>query len=118
MAKKDYYEILGVTKSASPEEIKKSYRQLALKYHPDRNKGDKSAESKFKDISEAYEVLEDENKRQIYDSYGSDAVNNMNNAGGGGGTQGDPFGGFGGFNRGGGGFQGFHVSWLILFNRF
>ena len=74
--------------------------------------------SKFKDISEAYEVLEDENKRQIYDSYGSDAVNNMNNAGGGGGTQGDPFGGFGGFNRGGGGFQGFHVSWLILFNRF
>lgn len=104
---KDYYKILGLQRTSTKADIKKKYFELAKKYHPDVNK-EKDAESKFKDISEAYEVLEDENKRQIYDSYGSDAVNNMNNAGGGGGTQGDPFGGFGGFNRGGGGFQGFH----------
>ncbi len=67
----DYYEILGVSKSSTPEEIKKAYRKLALKYHPDRTKGDKEAEEKFKKISEAYAVLSDKEKRQQYDTYGS-----------------------------------------------
>lgn len=68
---KDYYEILGLSKSATNEEIKKSYRNLAFKYHPDRNPDDKSAEEKFKQISEAYNVLGDEKKRSDYDRYGS-----------------------------------------------
>lgn len=68
---KDYYQLLGVNKTASPEEIKKAYRKLALKYHPDRNKGDKEAEEKFKAINEAYAVLSDAKKRQEYDSFGS-----------------------------------------------
>ena len=72
MSGKDYYKILGVSKSASPEEIKKAYRKLALKYHPDRNKGDKSAEAKFKDISEAYAVLSDQKKKKQYDTFGAD----------------------------------------------
>lgn len=67
----DYYEILGVSKTASAAEIKKAYRKLALKYHPDKNNGDKNAEAKFKQISEAYAVLSDQNKRQQYDTYGS-----------------------------------------------
>lgn len=66
----DYYEVLEVNKNASPEEIKKAYRKQALKYHPDRNPGDAQAEKKFKDIAEAYEVLSDEKKRQIYDAHG------------------------------------------------
>ena len=64
MAKKDYYEVLGVPKSASSEEIKKSYRKLALKYHPDKNKNDKGAEAKFKEASEAYHVLSDKERRK------------------------------------------------------
>ncbi|HIJ79855.1 MAG: DnaJ domain-containing protein [Desulfobulbaceae bacterium] len=67
----DYYKLLGVDKKASKEEIKKAYRKLALKYHPDRNKGNKEAEEKFKKISEAYAVLSDQEKRQQYDTYGS-----------------------------------------------
>lgn len=67
---KDYYAILGVSKTASPEEIKKQFRKLALKYHPDRNPGDKQAEAKFKEISEAYEVLSDSEKRAKYDQFG------------------------------------------------
>jgi len=70
MAYKDYYAILGVPRDATQEEIKRAYRKLALKYHPDRNPGNKEAEEKFKEISEAYEVLSDPEKRAIYDSYG------------------------------------------------
>ena len=70
MAKKDYYEILGVNKSTSPEDLKKSYRKLALKYHPDRNKGDKESEAKFKEASEAYHILSDKERRAQYDQFG------------------------------------------------
>ncbi len=72
MAGKDYYKILGVSKNASPEEIKKAYRKLALKYHPDRNKGNKAAEAKFKEINEAYAVLSDPEKRKQYDTFGAE----------------------------------------------
>lgn len=72
MAGKDYYMILGVDRTASPEEIKKAYRKLALKYHPDRNKGDKAAEAKFKEVSEAYAVLSDPEKRKQYDTFGAE----------------------------------------------
>jgi curved DNA-binding protein len=72
MTAKDYYKILGISKSASTDEIKKAYRKLAMKYHPDRNKGDKDAEERFKDISEAYAVLSDKEKRKQYDMYGSE----------------------------------------------
>lgn len=70
MAKRDYYEILGVPKNASIEEIKKAYRKLALKYHPDHNPGDKQAEERFKEATEAYEVLSDSKKRATYDQFG------------------------------------------------
>ena len=76
MAGKDYYNILEVQKSASPEEIKKAYRKLALKYHPDRNKGDKSAEARFKSISEAYAVLSDPEKKKQYDMFGAEGFQN------------------------------------------
>jgi curved DNA-binding protein len=72
MPGKDYYKILGVARSASNEEIKKAYRKLALKYHPDRNKGDKVAEDRFKEISEAYAVLSDSEKKKQYDMFGAD----------------------------------------------
>ena len=70
----DYYEVLGVSRSASPEDIKKAYRKLAMKFHPDRNPGDKEAEEKFKQSTEAYEVLSDSSKRQIYDTYGLEGL--------------------------------------------
>ncbi len=76
MSGKDYYKILGVDKSASPEEIKKAYRKLALKYHPDHNEGDKSAEAKFKDLNEAYAVLRDPEKKQQYDMFGAEGFQN------------------------------------------
>ncbi len=74
MAKRDYYEILGVSKSATADEIKKAYRQMALKFHPDRNPGNKESEEKFKEAAEAYEVLSDSEKRQRYDQYGHDGL--------------------------------------------
>ncbi len=74
MRKRDYYEVLGVSNNAGDEEIKRAYRKLALKYHPDRNKGDKTAEEKFKEAAEAYEVLRDDEKRQIYDQFGHEGL--------------------------------------------
>ena len=94
MSKRDYYEVLGVSKNASDDEIKKAYRKLAIKYHPDKNPGNKEAEEKFKEISEAHEVLSDKQKRARYDQFGHAGVN----GGAGGGAYGNPFGGFGGQN--------------------
>ena len=70
MAKRDYYEVLGVPRNASKEDLKKAYRKVAMKYHPDRNKGDRQAEDKFKEASEAFEVLGDQEKRSRYDQFG------------------------------------------------
>ena len=95
--KRDYYEVLGVEKGASAEEIKKAYRKSAMKYHPDRNPGDKTAEEKFKEIGEAYEVLSDDNKRARYDQFGFAGVDPNYGAGQGGGAYGGGFGGFGDF---------------------
>ena len=70
MAKRDYYEVLGVDKNVTPEELKKAYRKLALQYHPDRNPGDKEAEEKFKEAAEAYDVLSNPDKKARYDQFG------------------------------------------------
>jgi molecular chaperone DnaJ len=116
MAKRDYYKVLDVPRSASADEIKKSYRRLAMKFHPDRNPGDKEAEEKFKEAKEAYEVLSDDSKRALYDQHGHDGIEAARQGGGarGGGFEGgeafgdifgdvfaDMFGGSGG-RRGGG----------------
>ena len=81
-AKRDYYEVLGVSKDASADDIKKAYRKAAMKYHPDRNPGDKTAEEKFKEAGEAYEVLSDADKRARYDQYGFAGVDPNFGAGG------------------------------------
>ena len=94
--KRDYYEVLGVQKSATAEEIKKAYRKAAMKYHPDRNPGDKEAEAKFKEVGEAYEVLSDDSKRQRYDQFGFAGVD-PSYGGGGNGPYGAGFSGFGDF---------------------
>ncbi len=90
---KDFYQILGVSKSASADELKKAYRKLAMKYHPDKNPNDKAAEEKFKEISHAYDILSDEQKRAAYDRYGHDAFTQggMGGAGGGAGAAGFDF---------------------------
>lgn len=103
MSKKDFYQTLGVTKSSSPEEIKKAYRKLAMQYHPDKNQGNKKAEEKFKEISEAYEVLSDAEKKKNYDMFGHAGVNGNPFGAGGGAQGGNPF-GRGGGNPFGGGF--------------
>ena len=113
MAKRDYYEVLGISKSASADEIKKAYRKMAIKFHPDKNPGDKEAEENFKEAAEAYEVLSDDNKRARYDQYGHAGVGGAAGGGFGGGMNmddifsqfgdifGGHFGGFGGFGGGG-----------------
>lgn len=122
MAKRDYYEVLGVSKSASTDEIKKAYRKLAIKYHPDKNPGDKEAEDKFKEAAEAYDVLSNPDKKSRYDQFGHAGMSGAAGGGGGfgggfsmedifsqfgdifgghfGGAFGDAFGGFGGSSRG------------------
>lgn len=93
MAKRDYYEVLGVPRNASDDDIKKAYRKLAVKYHPDKNPGDKAAEEKFKELGEAYEAISDPQKRAAYDQYGHAAFDARSRAGGGarGGGFHDPF---------------------------
>ncbi len=111
MAKRDYYEVLGVSKSASADEIKRAYKRLAMKHHPDRNEGDAEAEARFKDAREAYDVLKDTEKRTAYDQFGHDGVRGQAGAGGFGAEGfsdifGDVFGDiFGGGARRGGGSQ-------------
>ena len=95
--KRDYYEVLGVNKGSSADEIKKAYRKAAMKYHPDRNPGDKEAEAKFKEVGEAYEVLTDDSKRQRYDQFGFAGVDPNYGAGGNGPYGGGGFSGFGDF---------------------
>lgn len=114
MSKRDYYEVLGISKGASKDEIKKAYRKQALKYHPDKNPGDKDAEEKFKEAAEAYEVLSNDDKKARYDQFGHAGMgNNMGGGFGGGMTMedifssfgdifGDAFGGAFGSRRGGG----------------
>src|SRR5471030_2374192 len=94
-SQKDYYELLGVAKTASADDLKKAYRKLAMQHHPDRNPGDKKAEEKFKELSHAYDILSDEQKRAAYDRFGHEA---FQGAGG------------GGFHPGAGGAEGFDFS--------
>ena len=104
MSKRDYYEVLGVARSASSDEIKKSYRKLALKYHPDRNQDDAVAVEKFKEATEAYGVLSDANNRSKYDQFGHAAFDQRS-------------GGFGGFDFSSG-FEGFEDIFGDIFSQF
>jgi len=109
MEKRDYYEVLGISKNATKEEIKKAYRKKALEYHPDKNPGEKKAEEKFKEAAEAYEVLSNDEKRSMYDRFGHAGMSGAAGGFSGGGMTmedifssfgdifGDAFGGFGGF---------------------
>ena len=107
MAKRDYYEVLGVSKNASDDEIKKAYKKMAIKYHPDRNPGDKEAEEKFKEAAEAYDVLRDPQKRARYDQFGPEGVNGAGGFGAGGMNMDDIFSMFGDIFGGRAGFGGF-----------
>ena len=108
MSKKDYYEVLGVSKGANSKEIKKAYRKLAIKYHPDKNPNDKVAEEKFKEAAEAYDVLSNPEKKQRYDQFGHAGMSGSAGGFGGGMNMDDIFsqfgdifgGGFGGFGGG------------------
>ncbi len=113
MAKRDYYEVLGVDKNASADEIKKAYRKMAIKYHPDKNPGDSEAEEKFKEAAEAYDVLSNQDKKARYDQFGHSGMNGGGGFSGGGFSMddifsqfGDIFGGFGGFSGFGGSSRG------------
>lgn len=108
MSKKDYYETLEISKSASQDEIKKAYRKLAMKYHPDQNKDNPTSEAKFKEISEAYEVLKDTQKKAAYDRFGHNAFNQQ-------GGRGSGFGQSSGFS---GGFEGFNGEFSDIFGDF
>ena len=119
MSKRDYYEVLGVSKSATPEEIKKAYRQKAIQFHPDKNPGDKASEEKFKEAAEAYEILSNAEKKQRYDHYGHAGMGNQGGFSGQHMTMEDIFssfgdifggGGFGGFGGFGGGSRGQRVN--------
>lgn len=122
MAKRDYYEVLGVGRDADAKAIKRAYRKLAKKYHPDMNPGDKQAEQKFKEVTEAYNVLSDTEKKKLYDQYGfaafEEGSGNPYGAGGQNGAGGGFHGGFGGFDfgQGGNGYHEYHlkiVIWVI-----
>ncbi len=120
MAKRDYYEVLGIGKNADAKEIKKAYRKLAKKYHPDMNPGDKNAEQKFKEITEAYNILSDDEKKKLYDQYGFAAFEEGAGAGGAygggqgfhgqGGFDGSGFGGFNFHQDGNGGYREYHFE--------
>ncbi|MCR5822331.1 MAG: DnaJ domain-containing protein, partial [Bacteroidales bacterium] len=109
MAKRDYYEVLGVGKNATPDELKKAYRKLALQYHPDRNPGDKEAEEKFKEAAEAYDVLSNPDKKARYDQFGHAGLDGQGGYGQGGMNMNDIFSQFGDIfgDIFGGGFRGF-----------
>ncbi|WP_215224339.1 molecular chaperone DnaJ [Echinicola shivajiensis] len=107
MAKRDYYEVLGISKDASEGEIKKAYRKMAIKYHPDKNPDDHTAEEKFKEAAEAYEVLSNPEKKERYDRFGHQGVNGNGGFGGGGMNMDDIFSQFGDIFGGGGGFDSF-----------
>ncbi len=113
MSKQDLYEILGASKGATAEELKAAYRKKALKYHPDRNPGDKEAEAHFKEVNAAYDILRDDQRRAAYDRFGHQAFENGMGGGGG-----DPFGGFGGFNFGQGGGGGFADIFDAMFGEY
>src|SRR5579871_2348375 len=116
MSKRDYYEVLGLSKGASAEDLKKAYRKMAMQYHPDRNPGDSTADEKFREVNEAYDVLKDEQKRAAYDRFGHAAFEQGGGPGGAAGGFGfgagfadifdEMFGEFMGGRRGGGGQRG------------
>ena len=101
--KRDYYDVLGISRDADAAAIKRAYRKLAKKYHPDSNPGDKTAEQMFKDVNEAYDVLSDPKKKKLYDQFGHAAFDETAGYGQGAGAGAGGFGGFGGFGNGAGG---------------
>ena len=100
--KRDYYDVLGISRDADAAAIKRAYRKLAKKYHPDSNPGDKTAEQMFKDVNEAYDVLSDPKKKKLYDQFGHAAFDETAGYGQGAGAGAGGFGGFGGFGNGAG----------------